>query len=52
MPHFLYKLFACIIFMCTFATATEKKGNRRQGDKIQGIPCDSANTLSTTSLVN
>ncbi len=41
MPHFLYNLFVCLIFMCTFATATEKKRNKVRGDKIQGIPCGS-----------
>ena len=39
-------------FMCTFATATEKKGNEIRGNKLQGIPCGSANALSTEPLVN
>lgn len=28
MPHFLYKMFVCLIFMYTFATATKEKGNK------------------------
>lgn len=28
MPHFLYKMFARFIFMCTFANAMRGKGNK------------------------
>ena len=42
MPHFLYKMFARFIFMCTFATATEKNTLRQQAKlrlgRIQARP--------------
>lgn len=28
MPHFIYKLFVCFIFMYTFASAMREKGNQ------------------------
>jgi len=34
MPHFLYKLFACLIFIYTFATATKEEEGKKTRKQI------------------